>query len=510
MSPIALAALLSIIPTEPAAVDNGLGVSVTGVLVQDDEGRTWQIARIALGRSARAAGARRVVSFEMASCTGETLAAVARDGSQTDRDACWRALARENTALSSANASESTQTDLQAVVFGPASPSAADREQAARVLPELVAAVVAGGPAAPEIERRLAAYGFGTPGAQLRSVPRTRRPELLTILGEHEDGRAFGLLARAALESAVEAERTAAVRALADYPDDAVRRLSAALRDPSPVTRRNAAEALGGQDHRAVRALWAALVELNVSPAEDAGVADLVRLLVEARNGELRREIQRLRALASAELERGDLTAAKTTLESLEDTDREAWNAARALRARRHVLLAAEALSSDGGVEDRGRMAAEELAAAQGLDPRARGLVDLALRLGRFLLDAGYPASASRVLGPYEESDSRVAALRTRALRDEVRRRVEAGDEAGARARLTQLLQEGRKDLADDLDDTYGIRASGAWFAPASVGLFLCTCIGFAVRRERRRRRFEFQLIETEQDRGQFHHGPYR
>lgn len=508
MNPIALAALLSILPTSPATVDNGLPVVVTNVTVEGADGRLRTIPRIAPGRSARAPGATRIVSFEMQSCRAETLAAVVATGGTVEQDACWDALARESSTL--AGASGDTRRDLRSVLVSAPAPTPAVREAAARVLPELVSLVVGGGPLGGEVDARLGQLGWATPGAQLRHVPRTRRPELLTVLGHHEDGRAFGLLIRAALESAVQAERTAAVRALADYPDDAVARLSSALADASPVVREHAAAALRGQDQRAVRPLWAALVTLGVSPAEEAGVPELVRLLIEAREGELRHEVQRLRTQAIAELERADLPAAGRTLASLEVTDREAYGAARSLRARRHVLLAAQALAGTGDVEERGRTAAEELAAAQGLDPKARGLVDLALRLGRFLLQEGYPASASRVLGPYEDSDGRVAALRTRALRDEVRRRVEAGDEAGARARLVQLVQEGRADLADELDDDYDIRASGVWFAPASVGLFLCTCIGFAVRRERRRRRFEFQLIETEHDRGEFHHGPYR
>jgi len=508
MNPIALAALLSILPTEPAAVENGLPVAVTNVTFEGADGRVRHIPRIQPGRSARAPDATRVVSFEMESCRAETRADLVMSGEMFEEDACWRALARESRTLSSA--ADPVRRDLRTVLISGSVWAPGVKDAAARALPELVSLVVEGGALGGEVETTLSRLGWGTAGAQLRSVPRTRRPELLTALGRHEDGRAFGLLVRAALESAVDAERAAAVRALADYPDDAVARLSDALGDPSPVTREHAAEALRGQDGRAVRALWAALVSLGVSPAEDAGVPALVRDLVEARDNELRREILRLRTRASAELERGDLEGARRTLDALEVTDREAFVAARSLRARRHVLLAAQALSAPGDVEERGRTAAEELAAAQGLDPKARGLVDLSLRLGRFLLDAGYPASASRVLGPYEESDRRVEALRTRALRDEVRRRVEAGDEAGARARLTQLMQEGRADLADELDDDYDIRAGGVWFAPASVGLFLCTCVGFAVRRERRRRRAEFQLIETEHDRGEFHHGPYR
>src|SRR6185436_11019856 len=102
----------------------------------------------------------------------------------------------------------------------------------ARALPELVAIALEGGPLAGEVHERLAALGWTTPGEQLRRVPRTRRPELLTVLGRDDEGASFGLLARAALESSIAAERRAAIAALAEYPEDAVARLSAALDDP--------------------------------------------------------------------------------------------------------------------------------------------------------------------------------------------------------------------------------------------------------------------------------------
>lgn len=505
MDPVVLAALLSILPTQPSTVANDLPVAVTSVEVQRADGRVQTLARIDPGRQARVRGADRIVSFEMESCRAETRAELVVEGSTDEVDACWRALERESPTLRTAG--EEAWRDLRVVFIGPASLRAA---AASRQLPELVSVVAEGGALGHEIEQVLGRLGWSSSAEQLRRVPRARRPDLLLALGRHEDGRAFGLLVRAALESSIEAERVAAVRALADYPEDAVQRLSNALEDPSSVTRERAAEALTHQDARALPALRTAATALGVTAADEVTAADLARAIARAHESRLAARADALEEDARGALAQGDVGRASEALALLDAADRSRKLATRDLRARLHVLQAEAALSATSSIEERGRDAAEALANAQSLDAHADGLVDTALSVARFFLKEGYPASASRVLGPFEDQDPRAATLRTRALGEEVRRLVAAGDRSAANIRLTQLVQEGRGALADDLDDRYDVHSAGAWTAPASLGMLLFSGIGLAVLRERRRRRQEFALIETEQDRGRFNRGPYR
>ena len=505
MGSIIVAALLTVIPSEPPTVENQFPVDVTSIEVMRTDGQIQTVRRVGAGRRIRVAAAERVVSLEMESCPEQARDALRADGEPREIEACWRALERQSTAIRTA--SDDSVAQLRAVLLGPRSGIAA---AAAPALPELVGIVTEGGPLADEARQTLDGLGWSSSAEQLRRVPRARRPDLLATLGRHQDGRAFGLLGRAALESSIEAERSAAALALADYPEDAVQRLSNALEHESPVTRERAADALGRQDRRAVPSLRAAALALGETVTEQAPVAELVKVIAEAHASHLATRTRELERGALEALDRGDAAAASEALSVLGATDRARLVPNRGLRARLHLLHAEQVLDGPGSLDDKGRTAAEDLASAQALEPRADGLVDTALRLARLFIEAGYPASASRVLGPLEEQDERAAALRTQALREEVRRLVAAGDRGAARMRLTQLTQEGRSELAEEIDDRYDVRASGAWYAPASLALLLCGCVGFAVQLERRRRRNEFQLIESEQERGRFERGPYR
>src|SRR5687767_14997493 len=124
MNPIALAVLLTIVPSDPPAVDNAMPVAVTAVRVAVAGGERT-IARIPAGHRVRVRGAERIFGFEMDACPPE-----ARDAysDPVERGACWRALTRPSRAL--ATATETATPDLMAVLLRPA-PEPADQTVAA-------------------------------------------------------------------------------------------------------------------------------------------------------------------------------------------------------------------------------------------------------------------------------------------------------------------------------------------------------------------------------------------
>ncbi|MBI2892165.1 MAG: hypothetical protein HYY06_01335 [Deltaproteobacteria bacterium] len=503
MVTIVLAALVSIVPTEPPRLRNDLDVAVTHVRVGGPSGSVRTIGKLAGRHEVVVPLATGVASYEIAECGAELRAVIAREGNEVDRVACVNALAPDSPTIRGA-VEAGRAPALARVIF-----ERVDGSSARELLPEIVGLEVEGGELGQIVAGKLADLYLSTPMQQLRAVDRARRPDLLTQLGRHEDGRAFGILVRAALESSIERERLAASEALADYPDDAVARLGEALDDRSPVVRARAEAALRQQDGRARDALVAAIAVLGGRTWDDGTPIEYAQELIRAHSERRAVQSRSLVAQAREALASGSAGQADDALRALQRLDHPSWTAERTLRAAVAVAVARDAIGQ-GDLRTSGATAVERLFAADALHPDSPGLVETALEVAGAYSKAGYPASASRVLAPFEHRDARVARRRARALEDEIGRLMQAGDKSAARLRLAQLVEEGHSDLAQTLDDEFSVRGDSAWVAFPAMSLVVCGCIGFAVRRERRRRRAEFRLIETEQDRGLYHEGVYR